>query len=100
MAQAWDDLLFAHWPLHPAQLRHLVRPPPVVDTFHGQAWLGVIAFRISRIHWVPGDSAAGCRQAERSRRTQADNGGSVGSIAARCHHESAMETCDGRCNGG
>lgn len=49
MAQAWDDLLFAHWPLDPAQLRHLAQPPLVLDTFAGHAWLGVVAFGISRI---------------------------------------------------
>ncbi len=50
MAQTWRDLLFAHWPLSPDQLRRLVPPPLSLDTFDDQAWLGVIAFRISDIH--------------------------------------------------
>src|SRR5947209_3802022 len=62
MAQTWDDLLFAHWPVSLAQLRRVVPPPLEIDTFADQAWLGVVAFQISRIHlrdWptVPGMSA-------------------------------------------
>jgi uncharacterized protein YqjF (DUF2071 family) len=49
MAQVWDDLLFAHWPLDPGQLERFVRPPLRLDTHAGHAWLGVVAFRISRI---------------------------------------------------
>jgi uncharacterized protein YqjF (DUF2071 family) len=50
MAQTWDDLLFAHWPLPPDQLRPLVQPPLQLDTFDGRAWLGVVAFRIRDLH--------------------------------------------------
>jgi uncharacterized protein YqjF (DUF2071 family) len=49
MAQAWDDLLFAHWPLDPCQLQPLLKPPLVLDTFDGHAYLGVVAFLIRRI---------------------------------------------------
>jgi uncharacterized protein len=49
MSQTWDDLLFAHWPVDPAQLAHLVRPPLTIDTTNGHAWLGIVAFNISRI---------------------------------------------------
>jgi uncharacterized protein YqjF (DUF2071 family) len=50
MAQAWDDLLFAHWPVPPEQLLRLVQAPLELDTFDGRAWLGVVAFRISDLH--------------------------------------------------
>jgi uncharacterized protein YqjF (DUF2071 family) len=50
MAQTWDQLLFAHWPISLDQLHQSVLPPLEIDTFHGQPWLGVVAFQISRIH--------------------------------------------------
>jgi uncharacterized protein YqjF (DUF2071 family) len=50
MAQSWHDLLFAHWPVPIAQLRDIVPTPLTVDTFGGQAWLGVVAFRLSDVH--------------------------------------------------
>ena len=50
MAQTWDQLLFAHWPISSDQLRRVVPPPLEIDTCAGQAWLGIVAFQISRIH--------------------------------------------------
>ena len=50
MAQSWDQLLFAHWPIGVDQLRRVVPPQLEVDAFADQAWLGVVAFNISRIH--------------------------------------------------
>jgi uncharacterized protein YqjF (DUF2071 family) len=50
MAQTWDHLLFAHWPVTHDQLRHSVPPPFEIDTFANQAWLGIVAFQIRRIH--------------------------------------------------
>jgi uncharacterized protein len=44
MHQTWRDLLFAHWPLAPEVLRRLVPPALPLDTFEGQAWLGVVPF--------------------------------------------------------
>jgi len=49
MSQTWDELLFAHWGLPPARLAALIAPPLELDTFDGHAWLGVVAFRLSRI---------------------------------------------------
>ncbi len=49
MRQTWHDLLFAHWPLAPGQLRPLVPAPLLVDTFDGHAWLGVVPFRMSDV---------------------------------------------------
>jgi uncharacterized protein YqjF (DUF2071 family) len=40
----WVDLLFAHWPLPVDALRPLVPPALEIDTFDGQAWLGVVPF--------------------------------------------------------
>jgi uncharacterized protein YqjF (DUF2071 family) len=47
MAQTWDDLLFAHWPVDEHSLRSLVPEPLTIDTFDGTAWLGITPFEVS-----------------------------------------------------
>ena len=49
MSQVWHDLLFAHWPVPLQQLQKLVPPKLKIDTYDGEAWIGVIPFRISDI---------------------------------------------------
>ncbi len=49
MAQSWHDLLFAHWPISPDLLRPLVPDILELDTFDGQAWIGVVPFRMSGV---------------------------------------------------
>lgn len=51
MVQRWYDLLFAHWPLPPEQLRPLVPPELELDTFEGRAWVGVIPFWMSGVRF-------------------------------------------------
>jgi uncharacterized protein YqjF (DUF2071 family) len=55
MAQSWHDLLFAHWPVEKVMLRPHVPANLDIDTFQGQAWLGVVPFRMSgvRLRWTP-----------------------------------------------
>jgi uncharacterized protein len=50
--QRWRSLLFLHWPLAPEQLRPLVPAPLVIDTFEGQAYVGVVAFTIPEVRPV------------------------------------------------
>ncbi|MCC7358110.1 MAG: DUF2071 domain-containing protein [Anaerolineales bacterium] len=50
MTQTWYDLLFAHWPVPVADLRHVVPPQLELDTYEGQAWLGVVPFGMSRVY--------------------------------------------------
>lgn len=45
----WHHLLFAHWPVEAAALRSLVPQGLAVDTFEGQAWLGVVPFGMRRV---------------------------------------------------
>jgi uncharacterized protein YqjF (DUF2071 family) len=55
MAQSWHDLLFMHWPV-PVELLQRIMPPKLpVDTFDGQAYIGVVPFRMSgvRPHYLP-----------------------------------------------
>lgn len=49
MSQKWHDLLFLHWPVERAALARFVRPPLQLDTFDGQAWIGLIPFRLSDV---------------------------------------------------
>lgn len=55
MAQRWHELLFAHWPLAPETMRRMVPDALGLDTFEGQAWVGVVPFRMSgvRPRFVP-----------------------------------------------
>ncbi len=49
MAQIWHDLLFAHWPVPEESLRSLIPAQLAIDTSGGQAWLGVVPFRMSGV---------------------------------------------------
>lgn len=49
MHQRWTDLLFAHWPVTPDALRPLLPPALALDTFDGEAWVGVIPFHMSNV---------------------------------------------------
>ena len=46
MAQTWDNLLFAHWPVPVAKLRRVVPSQLPLDTFAGSAWIGVTPFLV------------------------------------------------------
>jgi len=47
MTQRWENLLFAHWPLPVDTLRALVPAVLDLDTYEGQAWVGVVPFDIT-----------------------------------------------------
>lgn len=49
LAQSWSDLLFAHWPVSERMLRPLVPAGLTIDTFGGDAWIGVVPFRLGPI---------------------------------------------------
>jgi hypothetical protein len=49
MTQSWHELLFAHWPVDVAALREKVPSALPIDTFDGQAWLGIVPFRMSNV---------------------------------------------------
>ena len=53
MGQTWRRLLFAHWPLPTDQVRRLVPEQLPLDTWEGQAWLGITPFEVSalRLRW-------------------------------------------------
>ena len=47
MAQTWENLLFAHWPVPAEALRQVVPSAVPIDKFDGSAWIGVTPFRVS-----------------------------------------------------
>lgn len=44
MYQRWEELLFLHWRVAPDQIAPTLPPGLRVDTFEGQAWIGVVPF--------------------------------------------------------
>lgn len=55
MAQKWQELLFAHWPVATDTMRQLVPAPLELDCFAGTCWIGVVPFLISgaRLRGMP-----------------------------------------------
>lgn len=45
----WHDLLFAHWPVRARALESLLPSGLALDTFDGEAWVGVVPFRMSGV---------------------------------------------------
>lgn len=46
LRQSWLDLLFAHWPVSADVLARLLPAGVAVDLHEGEAWLGVVPFRL------------------------------------------------------
>jgi len=49
MFQSWADLLFLHWRWDPAEVQATLPPGLHVDTFEGEAWMGVVPFWMERV---------------------------------------------------
>jgi uncharacterized protein YqjF (DUF2071 family) len=49
MRMRWVDLLFAHWPVPAETLRPLIPPGLELDMYEGQAWLGIVPFRMEDV---------------------------------------------------
>jgi uncharacterized protein len=47
LAQTWEDLLAAHWPVSASALGALLPAGLEPDTFEGDAWLGILPFRLT-----------------------------------------------------
>jgi uncharacterized protein YqjF (DUF2071 family) len=46
MEHHWGKLLFMHWPISAERLRPLIPPQLTIDTFDGEAWVGVTPFTL------------------------------------------------------
>ena len=49
MTQSWHNLLFAHWPVDERQLQEQLPAGLPLDTFEGQAWLGIVPFYMTNV---------------------------------------------------
>jgi len=47
LRMTWYDLLFMHWPISKDLLRSMLPKGLELDCFNGEAWIGVIPFRMS-----------------------------------------------------
>ncbi len=45
----WSELLFMHWPVSVDSMRRLLPPDITLDTYQGQAWIGVVPFLMSKV---------------------------------------------------
>ena len=79
MTQVWRRLLFAHWPVPAEVLRSRLPAGLTLDTFDGQAWLGIVPFLMDevRLHWLPGIPST-TQFAELNVRTYVTAGGKPG----------------------
>jgi uncharacterized protein YqjF (DUF2071 family) len=55
MGQTWDSLLFAHWRVPSSALERVLPPQLPLDTFDGEAWVGVTPFLVRglRLRYAP-----------------------------------------------
>jgi len=55
MRMDWHDLLFMHWQVDTDQLRKHLPLNLELDTFDGNAWIGIVPFRMSGVslRWLP-----------------------------------------------
>ena len=62
MTQTWHDLLFAHWPVDADRLRSKMPPGLPLDLHHGQAWIGIVPFRMTNVapRFVPALEKVAC----------------------------------------
>ena len=44
MRHRWDQLTFLHWPFDPVAVQALLPPGLTVETYDGQAWVGLVPF--------------------------------------------------------
>ena len=49
MTQSWHDLLFAHWPVDKVALGSKIPSSLELDLHDGEAWLGIVPFRMTNV---------------------------------------------------
>ncbi|MEC1259317.1 DUF2071 domain-containing protein [Bacillus swezeyi] len=55
MAQTWNDVLFAHWPVEPETIQEKIPAALELETFNGKAWIGILPFLLTdlRARFLP-----------------------------------------------
>lgn len=53
--QSWRNLLFLHWPIDEEALRPLIPEELTIDTWEGQAYIGIVPFVMENVapSWLP-----------------------------------------------
>ena len=46
MVHWWEQLTFVHWRFDPAEIQRLLPPGLTVETFEGEAWVGLVPFSL------------------------------------------------------
>ena len=49
MSMTWEDVLFLHWPIDAGAIKAHLPAGMTLDTFGGQAWLGVVPFLMTHV---------------------------------------------------
>ena len=49
MKQEWHNLLFLHWPIPIASIRHRIPKQLELDTYNDSAWIGIIPFQMRKL---------------------------------------------------
>jgi uncharacterized protein YqjF (DUF2071 family) len=49
MAMTWHDLAFLHWPVRADELARKIPPGLTLDTFYGDAYLGIVPFHMTGV---------------------------------------------------
>jgi uncharacterized protein YqjF (DUF2071 family) len=49
IGMTWHDLAFIHWPFPAEKIRPLIPAGLELDTFEGQAWIGIVPFYMSGV---------------------------------------------------
>lgn len=62
VAMRWHDLALLHWPVSRQQLQRWIPPQLEIDTYDGEAWLGIVPFRMAGVRFrfappLPGGAA-------------------------------------------
>lgn len=78
MTQTWSDLLFAHWPAPYETLRAHVPQGLLLDTWEGDAWLGIVPFHLGNLAPRSAPSGWGLSFTELNVRTYVTIGGKPG----------------------
>ncbi|WP_174733118.1 YqjF family protein [Mesobacillus harenae] len=55
MTQVWENTAFFHWPIPKKTIRDNVPHELEIDSFNGNAWIGIVPFRVSemRVRFLP-----------------------------------------------
>jgi uncharacterized protein len=93
----WTDLAFLHWPVPAASLRRLLPRGLELDRYGGDAWVGVVPFRMENVRhrWLPPIPTA-ATFLEINVRTYVVGGGRPGVWFLSLDAESLLAVCGAR----